>query len=87
MMFQCDKCGECCRNLCLSPLYAGLDRGDGICKYLSGNLCSIYNSRPLLCRVDESYNVFFKGVMSIEDYYRMNYQACMKLKDVQKEET
>lgn len=87
MMFQCDKCGECCRNLYLSPLYAELDRGDGICKYLSGDLCSIYNSRPLLCRVDESYKVFFKGVMSIEDYYRMNHQACMKLKVVQKEET
>lgn len=87
MMFQCDQCGECCRNLYLSPLYAELDRGDGICKYLSGNLCSIYNSRPLLCRVDESYKVFFKGVMSIEDYYRMNYRACIQLKGVQKEET
>ena len=87
MMFQCDKCGECCRNLYLSPLYVELDRGDGICKYLSGNLCSIYNSRPLLCRVDESYEAFFKGVMSIEDYYRVNYQACIKLKSVQKEET
>lgn len=51
-MFKCDCCGACCRHLNLSALYAELDRGDGTCKYLSGNLCSIYEKRPLLCRVD-----------------------------------
>lgn len=81
MMFPCDKCGACCRNLHLSPLYAELDRGDGVCKYLSENLCSIYESRPLLCRVDESYEKFFKEVMSIEEYYRINQEICKKLKD------
>lgn len=80
-MFQCDKCGACCRNLKLSPLYRGLDRGDGVCKYLSGNLCSIYAQRPLLCRVEESYRAFFAGTMSKEEYYRLNYEACDKLKE------
>lgn len=84
MMFPCDKCGACCRNLHLSPLYAELDRGDGVCKYLSENLCSIYESRPLLCRVDESYEKFFKEVMSIEEYYRINLDACKKLKNTKK---
>lgn len=50
MMFLCDKCGLCCRNLNLSEIYADLDRGDGTCKYLQGNLCSIYEKRPLKCR-------------------------------------
>ena len=54
-MFHCDKCGICCRSLRRSPLYRELDRGDGVCRYLDGNLCSIYATRPLLCRVDESY--------------------------------
>ena len=62
-MFECDRCGACCRHLDISKLYAELDRGDGTCKYLSGNLCSIYEKRPLLCRVDESYQKFFKEVM------------------------
>ena len=53
-MFHCDKCGICCRSLRRSPLYSGLDRGDGVCRYLDGNLCSIYATRPLLCRMDES---------------------------------
>lgn len=84
MMFSCDKCGACCQNLHLSPLYAELDRGDGVCKYLSENLCSIYESRPLLCRVDESYEKFFKEVMSIEEYYRINLDVCKKLKNTKK---
>ncbi len=79
-MFQCDCCGECCRNLNRSDLYQSLDRGDGVCKYLDGNQCSIYHERPLLCRVDESYEVFFKGQYSKEEYYKLNYEACKKLK-------
>ena len=60
------------------------DRGDGTCKYLSGNLCSIYEKRPLLCRVDESYQKFFREVMSIDTYYRLNYEACQTLKNLEK---
>jgi len=61
-MFACDCCGCCCRNLKKSELYADLDRGDGACKYLVGNLCSIYEKRPLFCRVDECYELFLKTV-------------------------
>jgi len=81
-MFTCDKCGVCCRHLDMSPLYSELDRGDGICKYLIGNLCSIYGNRPLLCRIDESYNAFFSDLMSIAEYYRLNHEACDKLKQL-----
>lgn len=79
-MFLCSQCGECCRHVNLSPVYSQLDRGDGICKYLEGNICSIYQTRPLLCRIDESYDAFFKDSMSREDYYRLNYGVCDKLK-------
>ena len=79
-MFKCDKCGECCRNLDKSDLYVNLNRGDGICKYLVGNLCSIYENRPLLCRVDESYEILFKDVKDHSDYYRLNYESCKRLK-------
>lgn len=80
MMFECNQCGECCRHLNLSPLYAELDRGDGICRFLKGNLCSIYELRPLICRVDESFDAFFQNAMSREEYYRLNYEACRKMK-------
>lgn len=80
-MFMCDKCGKCCRNLDKSPIYEELHNGNGICKYLDGKLCSIYENRPLLCRVDESYNKFFKNSMTLEKYYELNYEFCIKFKN------
>lgn len=74
-------CGECCRNLDKSPLYADLDMGNGVCRYLNGNKCSIYDNRPLLCRIDESYEAFFKDIITIDEYYRLNYEACNILKN------
>lgn len=85
-MFICDKCGLCCRNIGGSKIYADLDRGDGVCKYLIGNLCSIYDNRPLLCRIDESYEVLWKDVMELDDYYQLNYEACKHLKNMRTRE-
>ncbi len=79
MMFKCSSCGECCRNLDKSPLYKDLDRGDGTCKYLVGNKCSIYDKRPLFCRVDKCYELFFKDLYTKEEYYEMNYKVCRQL--------
>lgn len=84
-MFYCNQCGECCRHLDNSVLYQTLNRGDGICKYLDGNLCTIYNNRPLLCRVDESYFAYYKEIYSLEEYYEMNYQSCLNLQSNQEE--
>lgn len=83
-MFECDCCGECCRNLSKSTLYVELDRGDGICKYLEGNLCSIYENRPLLCRIDECYEVFFSGVMTRKEFYKINKDECEKMKSLRR---
>lgn len=84
-MFKCDKCGLCCSNIGNSKIYKDLDRGDGVCKYLRDNLCSIYETRPLLCRVDESYEQFFSEEISREDFYELNYKACKALKERYKE--
>lgn len=79
-MFKCDKCGLCCRNLHKSPIYEKLHNGDGICRFLNGNICSIYETRPLVCRVDEGYDAFFKEQMSYEEYIQRNYECCEILK-------
>lgn len=79
-MFKCDCCGCCCRNIDKSELYSDLDRGDGTCKYLTESLCSIYDKRPLFCRVDECYELFFKDIMSLDEYYILNIEECKKLK-------
>jgi len=79
-MFKCDKCGICCRNIWKNDIFKELDRGDGVCKYLEGNLCSVYEERPLFCRVDECYEIFFKDKMSKEKFYEINYNICKTLK-------
>ncbi len=79
-MFKCDKCGMCCKNIRKAELYKGLDDGTGKCKYLKGNLCSIYSNRPTFCRVDECYDLYFKDIMTKEEYYEQNYEACNSLK-------
>ena len=84
-MFRCDKCGQCCRHLDRSPLYRELHNGDGVCRYLKGNLCSIYENRPLLCRVDDSYQAFFKDKLSYEEYLQLNYESCKILKQMKEE--
>lgn len=83
MMFECERCGCCCRNLDKNETYVHLDRGDGVCMYLSGNDCSIYENRPLLCRVDECYDVMFRQMIDKEEYYRLNKQACERLKKLE----
>lgn len=84
-MFKCDKCGECCRHLNKSELYRELDRGDGVCKYLVHNLCSIYDERPLLCRVDEAYYAYFQSEMTKEEYYRLNYEGCKSIRKIKED--
>jgi hypothetical protein len=80
-MFKCNCCGECCRNLDKSDIYSALDRGDGTCKYLNVNKCSIYSARPLLCRIDECYELYFKELYSLEEYYNLNYRICKELQN------
>ena len=79
-MFECAMCGKCCQNLHYSDIYADLDRGDVVCKFLQNNLCSIYEIRPLKCRIDDSYELIFKGKISKEVYYKLNYEVCEKMK-------
>lgn len=85
MRFECDKCGACCRNLNMSEVYSDLDSGNGICIYLKGNLCSIYDKRPLKCRVEDSYYAFFSDEMTKEEFYQKNYEMCIFLKSKVKE--
>lgn len=78
-MFKCNKCGICCAHIGGVDVYKDLDRGDGVCKFLKGNLCSIYEQRPLLCRVDESWEKIFSSEMSRKDFYALNYEGCNAL--------
>lgn len=81
-MFKCDKCGICCRKVYRSNIYRYLDRGDGVCIYFDckTNLCTIYKNRPNICNIEIAYKEYFADIYSLEEYYTINYYACMVLK-------
>lgn len=86
-MFECDKCGLCCVGLNKTEVTAYLHKGDGICKYLDFNtmLCTIYNERPIFCRVEEYFDTYLAGKMDKEEFIQLNYEAC-RLKKQEYEE-
>lgn len=80
--FECDKCGECCRHVGeMGSAYAWLLNVKGQCRYFNpeANECVIYDLRPLLCRVEEGYAIYFSH-LEYDEYIRMNLEACRKLK-------
>ena len=72
MAFECSQCGACCRAI-KCPLLT------------EDNLCSDYENRPIWCRVDEGYDVFFKDKMTKDEYYHMNKVICIKLQEQEKQ--
>ena len=80
-MFKCDQCGKCCEKVGKSDIYSFLADASGKCKYLNGNKCSIYDSRPLICRVDEMYEHYYKDSMTRDEFYELNHMLCNVLKN------
>ena len=68
-------------NVFLSQETNFLDRGDGICKYynVDNYLCSIYETRPEICRIDIQYNNYYKEKYSWEDFVKVNLVVCNQL--------
>lgn len=79
--FECSKCGACCRNVTNIPGLSELAMENGRCKHLmEDNTCEIYETRPLLCRVDESH-ALVAHIMSPEEWQDRNYKACLVLQE------
>lgn len=78
--FPCTACGLCCRHITLNEQTMWLNRGDGICKHLDEkkNLCLIYDKRPLVCRVEDYYKVYFINKLSWNDFIQLNQKVCQK---------
>lgn len=81
--FDCIKCGKCCINLQLNKIYESLDRGDGICMFFdeSTRLCTIYESRPIICNIEKYYETYLKYKISRIEFYKLNKEACKTLQN------
>lgn len=78
--FKCDMCGECCRHLDSIPQATNMHI-NGICKFLKGNLCSIYENRPLECNRFKLFETL-KDKISEDEFIRINKYYCEKLKQI-----
>lgn len=81
MTFDCTSCGLCCTHIPENE--PDVQAVHGVCTKLDPctHLCTIYEHRPLKCRVVDGYSLF-KDKMSEEAYLEANYKACA---DLQKE--
>jgi Fe-S-cluster containining protein len=62
LKFNCTKCGLCCKAL--------------NCQYLTkDNLCSIYETRPLICNIDAGYELH-KDKMTKREWFMLNEHYC-----------
>jgi Fe-S-cluster containining protein len=61
-----------------------MNRGDGTCMHydVKSSQCTIYDTRPLVCRVDEFYRERFARSISRRVYYLLQADACVKLDPV-----
>ena len=72
--FECKKCGKCCTLFHWfredDPTRIMLDSGDGTCKYFdrASRLCSIYESRPIICNHSQYFDEYLKDRMTREDF-------------------
>lgn len=79
--FPCDSCGLCCRRIGGIQGFEALDDGNGTCIHLNEqDQCSIYENRPLHCRIKEGYDVLFAADMNWNEYVLSNVTVCETLK-------
>ncbi|WP_455630519.1 YkgJ family cysteine cluster protein [Megamonas sp.] len=81
-MFNCERCGACCRKIGTVYWAKDMALSNGICKYLNQktNLCTIYENRPIFCNVEAFYKKYYKDEMSVEDFYKINKVECTKIR-------
>jgi len=68
------------------PNLSVYDRGDGVCRYLDKNLCSIYNNRPFICNIEQMYFSFFSEKIGQSDFLKLNIESCLKIAEYFKDE-
>jgi uncharacterized protein len=82
--FPCVACGICCKHLD-ERVYGDLRMPNGACKYYDPMLkmCSVYDRRPLTCRIDDFYDAHLKPTYSRKQFYELNAQACLNFMELE----
>ena len=70
LKFNCTKCGLCCKAL-------------GCPHLTKDNLCSIYETRPLICNIEAGYELQ-KDRMTKREWFMLNEHYCKVLQAQEK---
>jgi len=82
-MFPCTSCGLCCQNISKVKELEDYALTNGVCLYFDpiSCRCTIYKSRPDVCRIDEMFEAkYFKYFTKIA-YYEANAEVCNSLQE------
>jgi Fe-S-cluster containining protein len=52
----------------------------GACSQLDGEICKVYQTRPLICNTDKMYEKFWQHVMTKDEHYKQTKLSCDKLR-------
>jgi Fe-S-cluster containining protein len=69
------------------PMLVKYNNGHGVCVFLKDNLCTIYSKRPDICNINMMYSLYFKNIMSEEEFVVANLEACSKLLKISEKNT
>ncbi|GAA8811036.1 YkgJ family cysteine cluster protein [Helicobacter pylori] len=78
--FPCTSCGLCCKNITGIIELIEFDAGNGVCKFLDLKTCKIYESCPLICRVDEVHKKLYPNI-PLKEFYAKNAEVCNALQE------
>jgi len=71
-------CGACCKRAATHPAFPLATNPDGSCMHLVDNKCSIYDTRPLVCRIKEyGQSIGKQG----DEWIKANIRACNEIMD------
>ncbi|RVZ52993.1 YkgJ family cysteine cluster protein [Helicobacter pylori] len=79
--FPCTSCGLCCKNIARIIELIEFGVSNGVCKFLDleTNLCKIYESLPLICRIDEVHKKLYPH--PLKEFYAKNAEICNALQE------
>lgn len=82
-MFPCTGCGLCCKHIANVQELEGYDLGNGTCRYFdnTSNSCTIYETRPDICRVDKMFDLMYNKEFTQEEFYIANAKVCNSLQE------
>lgn len=78
----CTRCGECCRHISGIEELKDFDSENGVCKFLDGNICRIFDNRPIVCNAERFYSERLSDKLTKDDFFELVVRYCQYFQNV-----